>query len=125
MLPALLAVLRESSSSEEAQGNALLQLAHLINDAYDEEAIALCEYMRAAGGVQLIASRLGSPVPSIHQMSLMLVGNLASLSVDPDAEKTKVLLKAADVFSQILPYTFSEEYETLVYSLAAVQNLCT
>jgi len=125
MLPALLAVLRESSSSEEAQSNALLQLAQLINDAYDEEAIALCEYMRATGAVQLIASRLSSPVVSIHQYALMLVGNLASLSVDLDAEKTKVLLKTADVFSQILPYIFSEEYATLVYSLAAVQNLCT
>ena len=125
MLPALLAVLRESSSSEEAQSNALLQLAQLMNDAYDEEAIALCEYMRATGAVQLIASRLSSPVVSIHQYALMLVGNLASLSVDLDAEKTKVLLKTADVFSQILPYIFSEEYATLVYSLAAVQNLCT
>jgi hypothetical protein len=64
-------------------------------------------------------------VVSIHQYALMLVGNLASLSVDLDAEKTKVLLKTADVFSQILPYIFSEEYATLVYSLAAVQNLCT
>jgi hypothetical protein len=64
-------------------------------------------------------------VVSIHQYALMLVGNLASVAVDPDAEKTKVLLKTVGAFGLLLPHIFSEEQTTLVSALSAVQILCT
>ncbi|KOO27305.1 hypothetical protein Ctob_002298 [Chrysochromulina tobinii] len=122
--------LRESSSTrafvfEEDQAAALRQLTQLVSESSDQEAIALCEYLRAAGGVQLIAGLLGSHVPSTHQMAIALVGNLASVAVDPNAEKTKVLLKTAGAFGLLLPHIFSEEQTTLVSALSAVQILCT
>ena len=130
LLPALLTALRESSSTrafvfEEDQAAALRQLTQLVSESSDQEAIALCEYLRAAGGVQLIAGLLGSHVPSTHQMAIALVGNLASVAVDPNAEKTKVLLKTAGAFGLLLPHIFSEEQTTLVSALSAVQILCT
>ena len=124
-LPALLAVLRKKSSSDEDQGDALRQLAQVVNDSYDSEAVALCEYLRAAGGVKLIVRLLSSPIPTVHQMAIMLVGNLASLAVDPHATKSKDVLKAEGAFSLLLPYMFSEDDMTLAYTLGALQNLCT
>jgi hypothetical protein len=124
-LPALLAVLRKKSSSDEDQGDALRQLAQVVNDSYDSEAVALCEYLRAAGGVKLIVRLLRSPIPTVHQMAIMLVGNLASLAVDPHATKSKDVLKAEGAFSLLLPYMFSEDDMTLAYTLGALQNLCT
>ena len=124
-LPALLAVLRKKSSSDEDQGDALRQLAQVVNDSYDSEAVALCEYLRAAGGVKLIVRLLSSPIPTVHQMAIMLVGNLASLAVDPHATKSKDVLKAEGAFSLLLPYMFSEDDMTLAYTLGALQNVCT
>lgn len=124
-LPALLAVLRKKSSSDEDQGDALRQLAQVVNDSYDSEAVALCEYLRAAGGVKLIVRLLRSPIPTVHQMAIMLVGNLASLAVDPHATKSKDVLKAEGAFSLLLPYMFSEDDMTLAYTLGALQNVCT
>lgn len=124
-LPALLAVLRKKSSSDEDQGDALRQLAQVVNDSYDSEAVALCEYLRAAGGVKLIVRLLSSPIPTVHQMAIMLVGNLASLAVDPHAPKSKDVLKAEGAFSLLLPHMFSEDEMTLAYTLGALQNVCT
>ena len=124
-LPALLAVLRKKSSSDEDQGDALRQLAQVVNDSYDSEAVALCEYLRAAGGVKLIVRLLSSPIPTVHQMAIMLVGNLASLTVDPHATKSKDVLKAEGAFCLLLPYMFSEDDMTLAYTLGALQNVCT
>ena len=124
-LPALLAVLRKKSSSDEDQGDALRQLAQVVNDSYDSEAVAMCEYLRAAGGVKLIVRLLSSPIPTVHQMAIMLVGNLASLAVDPHAPKSKDVLKAEGAFSLLLPHMFSEDEMTLAYTLGALQNVCT
>lgn len=124
-LPALLAVLRKKSSSDEDQGNALRQLAQVVNDSYDSEAVALCEYLRAAGGVKLIVRLLGSPISTVHQMAIMLVGNLASSAVDPHATKSKDVLKAEGAFCLLLPYLFSDDDTTLAYTLGALQNVCT
>ena len=124
-LPALLAVLRKKSSSDEDQGDALRQLAQVVNDSYDSEAVALCEYLRAAGGVKLIVRLLGSPISTVHQMAIMLVGNLASSAVDPHATKSKDVLKAEGAFCLLLPYMFSEDDMTLAYTLGALQNVCT
>jgi hypothetical protein len=58
-------------------------------------------------------------------MAIMLVGNLASLAVDPHATKSKDVLKAEGAFSLLLPYMFSEDDMTLAYTLGALQNVCT
>ena len=60
-------------------------------------------------------------------MALMLVADLACEAVDPHAEKTMVLLRAAGAFRRVLPHLFTDEQDrlTLVYALGALQNLCT
>ena len=60
-------------------------------------------------------------------MALMLVADLACEAVDPHAEKTMVLLRAAGAFRLVLPHLFTDEQDrlTLVYALGALQNLCT
>ena len=71
----LVGVLRLSSSSEADKGKALHQLALLANGSYGDDAIALCEGLRAMGGVELIVGLLGSPSAEVHRMALMLVAD--------------------------------------------------
>ena len=74
-LMGLVGVLRLSSSSEADKGKALHQLALLANGSYGDDAIALCEGLRATGGVELIVGLLGSPSAEVHRMALMLVAD--------------------------------------------------
>jgi hypothetical protein len=74
-LMGLVGVLRLSSSSEADKGKALHQLALLANGSYGDDAIALCEGLRAMGGVELIVGLLGSPSAEVHRMALMLVAD--------------------------------------------------
>jgi len=74
-LMGLVGVLRLSSSSEADKGKALHQLALLANGSYGDDAIALCEGLRATGGVELIVGLLGNPSAEVHRMALMLVAD--------------------------------------------------
>jgi hypothetical protein len=74
-LMGLVGILRLSSSSEADKGKALHQLALLANGSYGDDAIALCEGLRATGGVELIVGLLGSPTAEVHRMALMLVAD--------------------------------------------------
>ena len=57
--------------------------------------------------------------------SRRLVGNIASEAVDPNAEKTKAVLKRHRAFEKMLAHLFSDDWMTLVYTLGAIQNTCT
>jgi hypothetical protein len=122
-LPRILEDLR--SGDDVAKEEALSDLAQIMDTSYGDDAEALCEYLRVAGGVKLVAQCLASPDPAIHQSALLLIGNLASEAVDPNASATKALLKRFRAFERMLAHLFSSDWMTLVYALGAVQNTCT
>ena len=122
-LPRILEDLR--SGDDVAKEEALGDLAQIMDTSYGDDAEALCEYLRVAGGVKLVAQCLASPDPAIHQSALLLIGNLASEAVDPNASATKALLKRFRAFERMLAHLFSSDWMTLVYALGAVQNTCT
>ena len=74
---------------------------------------------------QLISQLLEHSEPQIHQTAMLLIGNIASEAVDPMAEKTKTLLKRHRAFEKMMVHLFSADWTTLVYTLGAVQNMCT
>ena len=43
------------------------------------------------GGIERLVQLLEHPDASIHQSALLILGNLSTDTVDPDAEATKVL----------------------------------
>ena len=111
----------DDSQKEDALGN----LAQIMDTSYGEDAEALCEYLRIAGGVALIAGLLAHAEPGIHQTALLLIGNIASDAVDPKAALTKKVLKRINAFDTLLGHLYSSDWMTLVYALGAVQNTCT
>ena len=87
MLPSLVQDLKSCTDDEKL--DALGQLAQIMDTSYGEDAEALCEFLRVAGCVGLIAGLLGHPKAEIHQTAMLLVGNIASEAVDAQADKTK------------------------------------
>ena len=123
VLPTLIDTLK--TGTDDAKDDALGQLAQIMDTSYGEDAEALCEYLRVSGGVGQICAQLRSSVPSIHQTAMLLIGNLASEAVDPQASATKAVIKRHKAFEHMLLHLFSSDWMTLVYTLGAVQNTCT
>ena len=123
VLPRILEALKVGDN--DAKDDALAELAQIMDSSYGEDAEALCEYLRVAGGVGLICKQLQNDEPAIHQTALLLIGNLASEAVDPQASATKAVLKRNRAFEYMLLRLFSSDWMTLVYALGAVQNTCT
>ena len=122
MLPSIVATL--SAHDEEAVSNALGQLASLMDTLYGEHAEAFCEYLRVSGAVEHCCDLCANhPAPEVHQQTLMLLGNLASDAVDPQASLTKALIRRHGTFDVMAASLFSSDWTTLVYALGAVQNV--
>ena len=123
VLPALVDALKNGGDDQKL--DALGQLAQIMDTSYGEDAEALCEFLRVAGCVALIANLLAHPLPELHQTAMLLVGNIASEAVDANADKTKAVLKKHKAFEKMLHHLFSDDWMTLVYTLGAIQNTCT
>ena len=123
VLPALADMLQEGRADEQKL-EALNHLAEIMDTSYGEDAQALCEYLRVASTVAPIARLVAHTSPPIHRMALLLIGNMCSAEVDPEAESTKKQLREHQIFTALLPHLWSSDYMTLIYSLGAMQNLC-
>ena len=119
VLPSLINRLGSNVASEQA--HVLMHLTEILDTMYGEDADALCEYLRASGGVSRICAALENEHPNVYQPAMLLVGNLASTAVDSHAEKTKKLLKESDAFKCIIEHLFDTDWTTLVYALGAMQ----
>ena len=84
MLPSLIQDLQ--SGSDEEKLDAMRQLAQKVDVSFGEDADALCEFLRVAGCVDLIAGMLGHQKLELHRTAMRLVANIASEAVDAQAE---------------------------------------
>ena len=97
-----------------------------FDNASGARAAALCEELRASGMVPVISNLLTHEVVWIHQLAINITGNLAhSSAVDPRADLNQHALKEAGAFDHLLPHLFSTDQTTLLFALAAIQNMCT
>ena len=123
VLPQLVAELH--SYDREERGQALVQLAQVVDTSQPAEAIELAEYLRAVNAFADLVDFVDDPDPLMHQTALLLVGNFASDAFDSQSALTKAQLKEVGAFERIMPHVYATEWITLVYALGAVQNLCT
>ena len=121
-VPVLVALLR--SSDEAERDDALASLAEMIDGAFGEDGAALGEQMRANGGVALLSWLLADPSPDVQQMSLMILGNLCSDSVDSNSSATKQSLLRCGGARAILSCVHTEDPAVLLFACGALQNLC-
>jgi len=121
-VPVLVALLR--STDEGERDDALASLAEMVDGAFGEDGEQLGLAVRANGGVALLSWLLADPSPDVQQMSLMIIGNLCSDSVDANSKETKRLLLQSGGARAILSCAFTEDPAVLLFACGALQNLC-
>ena len=121
-VPVLVALLR--STDEAERDDALASLAEMIDGAFGDDGRDLGEQMRANGGVALLSWLLADPSPDVQQMSLMILGNLCSDSVDSNSSATKQSLLRCGGARAILSCVHTEDPAVLLFACGALQNLC-
>jgi len=120
-LPAILSLLDSEETEQRAEGASYL--AQLVDSSHGDDATIFSDYLREAGGIEVIAELLLDREPFIQQKVLMVVGNLASDAFDPNSAASKAIFKKHDVMARLLPFLSSREWVTQLYATAAVQNL--
>ena len=88
VLPTLIDTLK--TGTDDAKDDALGQLAQIMDTSYGEDAEALCEFLRVAGCVALVAGLLGSARADIHQTAMLCA------AIRPRAKKKNQARAAAE-----------------------------
>ena len=60
----------------------------MVDNSFGEHGLQLGQEMRANGDIALLSWLLADPSPDVQQMSLMILGNLCSDSVDANSSAT-------------------------------------
>ena len=121
----LVRVLTETvTRMEEVQGSpdawerseAITALSRLIETAYGDDAAMIGDFMRECGGVELLIEYLEDESSDVQQRALMVLGNLVSDAVDPEASRTKQLFVRADGgCDALLPLLEAPDWVTQMY----------
>jgi len=117
-------VVRLRSTDEDERDHALSALAEVVDSAYGEDGQLVGQEMRANGGVPILAWLLAEPFPDVQQMSLMILGNLCSDSVDANSRETKQLLLQCGGARALLSCVYTDDPAILLFACGALQNLC-
>mmetsp|Transcript_66677 Transcript_66677/g.148816 ORF Transcript_66677/g.148816 Transcript_66677/m.148816 type:complete len:286 (-) Transcript_66677:376-1233(-) len=118
----LLALMR--SPDEAERDDALSSLAGIIGTAFGDDGAEIGCMMRSNGGPAILTWLLADPNPEVQQLSLMILGNLCSDSVDRESGKTKAALLSCGGARAILSVVHTEDEQVLVFACGALQNLC-
>uniref|UniRef100_A0A7S3EW26 Nucleotide exchange factor Fes1 domain-containing protein n=1 Tax=Haptolina ericina TaxID=156174 RepID=A0A7S3EW26_9EUKA len=126
LLIPILAALMCSDDSDEV-GCAVMRLA-LAVDTEEIDASVLGTLVRDNFGLDALVGILRNPTlsESVIQAALLVLGNLGSDAVDPQAELTRDRLRALNAYDDFLYclHAASADETTLIYALGAVQNIC-
>ena len=119
------AALSSPDATTVAEGLELL--GTLLNQEVSmEESGQLCATLREGGAVELLCALLVDRTETaVHTGALMVIGNLASDAVDPDALQTKERIRAVDGVGKIAMHLFSQEPEVVFYACGACMNVCS
>ena len=105
--------------------SALEELAELIDAAEGEWASALGSYVRSAGIIGDLVDLIDHDDAEICALAIRVLGNLCSDAVDPQSSITKEVVRKHNGFPRLLPHCYNEDLVALMYTLGAIQNLCT
>ena len=105
--------------------SALEELAELIDAAEGEWASALGSYVRSAGIIADLVDLIDHDDQQIYALAMRVLANLCSDAVDPQSSITKEVVRDHNGFPRLLPHCYNEDLVALMYTLGAIQNLCT
>lgn len=121
--PAELLALMRSPDVEE-RDEALTSLSEMVGIAFGEDGAAIGEEVRSNGGPAILTWLLADPDPYIQQLTLSVLGNLCSDSVDPNSGLTKQTLLGCGGGRAILACVMTDDPAVLVFAVGALQNCC-
>jgi len=121
-LPAILDRLESDLLHWRSEG--MLLLARLVNGVEGEVAQVIGEYLRETGGFEVLIDLLGETEIMLLQRALMVLGNLSSEAFDGKADATRKLLGEHGAAKQVLRCTEAADTETVLFAVAALQNMC-
>ena len=104
---------------------ALEELAELIDAAEGEWATALGSFVRSAGIISDLVDLIDHDDTEVYALAMRVLANLCSDAVDPKSRATKEVVRTYNGFSRLLPHCYDEDPVALMYTLGAIQNLCT
>ena len=114
----------KGDATDDAVYQAVTQLAQLVDRVDGEAAWDLCAVLRDEGVIEALGTLVSHAQPPIHQTALMLLAELTTEDVDPDATETKQRIKDSGTFSKIVTHLFSNVALTVAVACAVVQNTC-
>ena len=109
---------------DELRGEAITYLCELVDCAFGDDGALLGQAVRDANGVAMLSWMLADASPRVQTQTLLILGNLCSDSFDPESWQTKALLLQSGAERALFRCVLADEYETLLYACAALQNLC-
>ena len=118
----LLELMRSDDETERLDGAALL--AEIVGSAFDADGAAIGESLRALGGVEALCGILEEPNEAMQEQALLILANLCSNSVDPNATLTKRELWRCGGGRLLTVCIFSEDETVLMLAAGCLQNLC-
>ena len=118
----LLELMRSDDETERLDGAALL--AEIVGSAFDADGAAIGESLRALGGVESLCALLEEPNEAMQEQALLILANLCSNSVDPNATLTKRELWRCGGGRLLTVCIFSEDETVLMLTAGCLQNLC-
>ena len=99
-------------------------LALLVDSSTESDLAELCRIVRDRGGCEFLAHLMTEDEPLVHQNAMLVLGNVASERVDASSVATKELLRRCGALELLIPHIWSEVYDTVLYALGALLNLC-
>ena len=99
-------------------------LVEMIDSVDDADAAALCKQLRSLNAIEAICRLVDHEHETIHQLSLLLLGNLSSAQVDIEAETTRQMCKQCNALDKLLQRLRSTAQKTQMFATLALQNLC-
>ena len=122
ILPTLIEGLEAFDDYDKVES--LFQLAQIIDSAFGDEAAYVCQFLRDNDGINNLLAMVENPDEWLHQTSLLVIGNVATEALDPNAAETKRKIKEVGGFEKMLPHLYSENSTTVTYALGAIRNTC-
>ena len=113
-----------SNASLDVRIESLEGLALLVDSSTDTDLSDLCHIVRERGGCEALSLLMTDDEPVVHQNAMLVLGNVASERVDAGCIATKELLRRSGALEMLMPHLWSEVYDTVLYALGALLNLC-
>lgn len=111
------------SADESERHTAVSLLGKLVGAAFGDDGAALGRTVRDGGGIPVLAWMVADPNPELQAQALLVLANLVSSSVDPNAAASKLALLQCGAERVLYSIIHSDDPTVQTLACATLQNL--